>query len=153
MVALSKRSLDNLKGVHPDLVRVVMAAAKASDIDFMVTEGRRSVERQKQLVAKGASQTMNSRHISGHAVDVAPVVAGQPRWDWPLIFKLAESFRRAAIDEKVPVRWGGCWDVRLNNMKGSPERESAGYVGRRKAQKRAAFTDGPHYELPSQIYP
>jgi peptidoglycan L-alanyl-D-glutamate endopeptidase CwlK len=125
-IVLGQRSLSRLEGVHPDLVRVVKKAAALSDLDFTVLEGIRSVERQKQLVAQGASKTMNSRHITGHAVDLAPMIAGEVRWDWPLYHKLAKIVKSAAADEKVPLQWGGDW---------------------------RAFKDGPHWELPWKFYP
>jgi peptidoglycan L-alanyl-D-glutamate endopeptidase CwlK len=125
-IVLGQRSLSRLEGVHPDLVRVVKKAALLSDLDFTVLEGIRSVERQKQLVAQGASKTMNSRHITGHAVDLAPMIAGEVRWDWPLYHKLAKIIKSAAADEKVPLQWGGDW---------------------------RAFKDGPHWELPWKFYP
>ena len=104
-IVLGQRSLSRLEGVHPDLVRVVKKAAALSDLDFTVLEGIRSVERQKQLVSQGASKTMNSRHITGHAVDLAPMIAGEVRWDWPLYHKLAKIVKAAAADEKVPLQW------------------------------------------------
>ena len=125
-IILGQRSLSRLEGVHPDLVRVVKKAAALSDLDFTVLEGIRSVERQKQLVSQGASKTMNSRHITGHAVDLAPMIAGEVRWDWPLYHKLAKVIKAAAADEKVPLQWGGDW---------------------------RAFKDGPHWELPWKFYP
>jgi peptidoglycan L-alanyl-D-glutamate endopeptidase CwlK len=125
-IVLGARSLARLEGVHPDLVRVVKKAAALSDLDFTVLEGIRSVERQKQLVSQGASKTMNSRHITGHAVDLAPMIAGEVRWDWPLYHKLAKIVKSAAADEKVPLQWGGDW---------------------------RAFKDGPHWELPWKFYP
>jgi len=125
-IVLGARSLARLEGVHPDLVRVVKKAAALSDLDFTVLEGLRSVERQKQLVSQGASKTMNSRHITGHAVDLAPMIAGEVRWDWPLYHKLAKIIKAAAADEKVPLQWGGDW---------------------------RAFKDGPHWELPWAFYP
>jgi peptidoglycan L-alanyl-D-glutamate endopeptidase CwlK len=125
-IVLGTRSLSRLEGVHPDLVRVVKKAAAMSDLDFTVLEGLRTVERQKQLVSQGASKTMNSRHITGHAVDLAPMIAGEVRWDWPLYHKLAKIVKSAAADEKVPLQWGGDW---------------------------RAFKDGPHWELPWAFYP
>jgi peptidoglycan L-alanyl-D-glutamate endopeptidase CwlK len=125
-IILGARSLARLEGVHPDLVRIVKKAAALSDLDFTVLEGLRSVERQKQLVSQGASKTMNSRHITGHAVDLAPMIAGEVRWDWPLYHKLAKIVKAAAADEKVPLQWGGDW---------------------------RAFKDGPHWELPWKFYP
>jgi len=125
-IILGQRSLSRLEGVHPDLVRVVKKAAVLSDLDFTVLEGLRAVERQKQLVSHGASKTMNSRHITGHAVDLAPMIGGKIRWDWPLYHKLAKIVKAAAADEKVPLVWGGDW---------------------------RAFKDGPHWELPWKFYP
>ena len=150
---LDARSERALRGVHPDLVRVVRRAASLTSIPFIVTEGLRTLERQKRLVAIGASQTLNSRHLTGHAVDLAPLVDGKPAWDWPLVYKIAEAMRQATRAELVELRWGGAWDRRLNGVNGTPERESAAYVERRRAARRKAFLDGPHYELPAQLYP
>ncbi len=118
---LNDRSEDRLKGVNDDLVRVVRRAAEITDVDFVVTEGLRTKERQAQLVAKGASRTMNSKHIVGRAVDLAAVVDGEVRWDWPLYHKLADIMKRAAAELSVHIAWGGDW---------------------------VTFKDGPHFELP-----
>lgn len=115
-----------LRGVHPDLVKVIRRAIQISKIDFKVLEGVRSVARQRELVKKGASQTMKSRHINGFAVDIAPFVAGQVRWDWPLYFQLAATVKQAAKDVGVTVEWGGDWKT---------------------------FKDGPHWQLPARKYP
>ena len=115
-----------LRGVHPDLVKVVRRAAAISNIDFKVLEGVRSTARQRELVKKGASQTMNSRHLTGHAVDLGVVVGGTIRWDWPLYYKLAEIVKQAAKDVGVPIEWGGDWRT---------------------------FKDGPHWQLPRKKYP
>ena len=122
---LGPRSLLNLRGVHPDLVRVVKRAISISNIDFTVIEGLRSISRQKELFAKGATKTMRSRHIHGFAVDIAPYVAGSIRWDWPLFDKIEEAMKKAAKLENVPVIWGGDWK---------------------------SFKDGPHWELPHAKY-
>lgn len=123
---LSAKSLDRMLGVHPDLVRVVKRAIEVSTVDFTVVEGLRTLERQKELVTAGASQTMNSRHLSGHAVDLAAYVAGEIRWDWPLYHKIAAAMVRAAQELDVPLEWGGDW---------------------------AKFRDGPHFQLPWKDYP
>jgi peptidoglycan L-alanyl-D-glutamate endopeptidase CwlK len=123
---ISKRSLARLEGVHPDLVAVVHAAMARTRVDFMITEGRRSLARQKELVAAGASRTMNSRHLTGHAVDVAALVGGEVRWDWPLYGVVAEAFKAAAVDLKTTIIWGGDWPK---------------------------FRDGPHFELARKAYP
>lgn len=125
-MTLNDRSLKNLNGVNDDLVRVVKRAAEISPLPFVVTEGLRSVERQRVLVDRGASRTMRSRHITGHAVDVAAVIDGEVRWDWPLYAKLAEAMKEAAKELNVPIVWGGDW---------------------------RGFKDGPHFELDRKFYP
>lgn len=122
---LSQRSRDRMKGVHPDLVKVVELAIKKTSVDFIVTEGLRTKERQKQLVAAGASKTMNSRHITGHAVDLAAIVDDTVRWDWPLYAKLAEAMKAAANQLGIKIVWGGDWK---------------------------SFRDGPHFELDRRVY-
>lgn len=129
---LSDRDKQRLQGVHPDLVAVVTKARENSQ--FVVLEGLRTKERQVQLVAKGASTTLNSRHITGHAVDIAPwmddgdgvVENGEIRWDWPLYHPMAAAMKKAAADLKVQIVWGGDWKT---------------------------FKDGPHFELDRKFYP
>lgn len=123
---LGATSLSRLDGVHADLVKVVKRAIEITPIDFTVLEGLRTKERQKQLFANGATKTMNSRHLTGHAVDLAPVIAGAVSWDWPLYHRLAEAVKAAAKEVGVPVSWGGDWRT---------------------------FKDGPHWELPWAQYP
>ena len=125
-IVLGQRSLSRLEGVHPDLVRVVKKAADLSSLDFTVLEGLRTKERQKHLMDLGATKTMNSRHLTGHAVDLAPMVGGTVRWDWPLYHQLAVIVKEAAKAENVPIQWGGDWRT---------------------------FKDGPHWELPWKAYP
>lgn len=125
-ITLGQRSLSRLEGVHPDLVRVVKKAAGMSSLDFTVLEGLRTVARQKQLYDQGATKTMDSRHITGHAVDLAPMIGGTIRWDWPLYDQLADVVKAAAKAENVPIQWGGDWRT---------------------------FKDGPHWELPWKQYP
>lgn len=124
---LSERSERNLVGVHTELVRVVRLAHERSEIEFIVTEGLRSAERQAALVKAGASWTLRSRHLTGHAIDVAAMLGGEVSWDWPLYYKIAEAMRAAAAELKVPIVWGGSWS------------------GKKK--------DGPHYELDRAVYP
>lgn len=125
-IVLGQRSLMRLEGVHPDLVRVVKKAAAMSSLDFTVLEGLRTTARQKQLYGQGATKTMNSRHLTGHAVDLAPMIGGTVRWDWPLYHQLAATVKAAAKAENVPIQWGGDWRT---------------------------FKDGPHWELPWKAYP
>ena len=105
----SSRSEKNLQGVNPDLVKVTRRALEISEVDFGITEGLRSRYRQKQLVTTGKSQTMNSRHLTGHAVDVVAYVGSQVSWEWPLYEKIAAAFRQASRELNIPVEWGGDW--------------------------------------------
>jgi peptidoglycan L-alanyl-D-glutamate endopeptidase CwlK len=126
MSTLNANSLKLLNGVHPDLRKIVIQCAKDSAIEFIVTEGRRSLARQQQLKAAGASQTLKSRHLTGHAVDLAVKVGGKVRWDWPLYSALAKDMKAAAAKVKIPMEWGGDWRT---------------------------LKDGPHYQLPWKEYP
>lgn len=123
---LSKRSIDRLVGVHPALVGVVREAILRTPVDFMVTEGLRTSARQAALVRAGASRTLKSRHLTGHAVDVAAVVDGKVRWDWPLYPRIAEAFKAAAREQGVALVWGGDWP---------------------------RLRDGPHFELDRRVFP
>lgn len=123
---LSSRSRARLVGVHPALIAVVEAAITRTPVDFMITEGLRTAERQAALVKAGASRTTRSRHLTGHAVDVAALVEWQVRWDWPLYGRIAEAFKAAALDLKTPLIWGGDWKT---------------------------LRDGPHFELDRKAFP
>ena len=125
MFRFSARSLRNLTGVHPDLVRVAHRAIELTPTDFLITEGVRTMARQLQLVAAGASRTKNSRHITGHAIDFAPIVGRTVRWDWPLFPPIAAAFKQAAAEKGVAIVWGGDWP---------------------------RFRDGPHIELDRRVY-
>lgn len=150
---LGTASRKELKGVHADLVALVERAIQLSVQDFSVHDGIRTVAEQQALVAAGASQTMESRHITGHAVDLVPYVNGKLRWEWPPIYVIADAMRTAAREKGTPLRWGGAWDIDFAASTDSPEDLVAAYVARRKKQGLRAFIDGPHYELPKGSYP
>lgn len=122
MSKLSKRSRVKLEGVHPDLVRVVERAAEIGP-DFIVTEGLRDLERQRELRRLGKSQTLASRHLTGHAVDIADIKA---RYAIADMNKIAGAMKAASTELGVPICWGGDW-------------------------KR--FKDTPHFELDRKVYP
>lgn len=124
--ALGRGSLAKLTGVHPDLVKVVKRAIETTPVDFQVLEGLRSLARQKQLLAQGATTTLRSRHLTGHAVDIAPLINGKVSWSWPHFYPLAEAIKMAAADVGVSIEWGGDWKT---------------------------FKDGPHWQLPTAKYP
>lgn len=123
---LSERSLKRLEGVHPRLVALVREASALTPVDFMVTEGLRTPERQAALVRAGASRTRKSRHLTGHAVDVVALVDGQVRWDWPLYPRIAAAFKAAAARQGTAIVWGGDW---------------------------SSLRDGPHFELDRKVFP
>jgi peptidoglycan L-alanyl-D-glutamate endopeptidase CwlK len=108
---LSQRSLDRLNGVHPNLVKVVKRAIEISEYDFMVVEGLRTIETQKKYVAEGKSKTMNSYHLTGHAVDLAPLENGTIDWNNKKgqFDAVAKAMKQAAKDLNISVEWGGDW--------------------------------------------
>ena len=124
--ALGKLSLERLEGVHPDLVQVVKRAIQISPVDFMVVDGLRTLEKQKQYVAEGKSTTLNSRHLTGHAVDLAAWVDGDLKWGDPEQDKIAEAMKAAAAELGISVDWGGDW---------------------------TSFIDPPHFQLSWKSYP
>lgn len=150
---LGAKSLKELDGVHPDLVAVVRRAIALTVQDFAVLDGLRSVEEQKRMVASGASQTMDSRHLSGHAVDLVPWVNGKPRWEWGPIYRIADAVRIAARELQVPLRWGAAWDIDFTASQSLPENIVSDYAARRRKAGKKAFLDGPHFELPKALYP
>ena len=120
---LGNRSLQNLSGVHPDLVDVVKRAIQITEQDFTVIEGIRHIDRQRELYRKGATTTLNSRHLTGHAVDIAPWPIS---WDWEHFYPIADAMKQAAEELEVDLEWGGDWK---------------------------SFPDGPHYQLSRKTYP
>ena len=120
---LGNKSRRKLHGVHPDLVAVVKRAIEITEQDFTVLEGLRTAERQQQLYNTGKSKTMNSRHLTGHAVDLAPWPI---TWDWDHFYPIADAVKQAADELDIPIEWGGDWQ---------------------------SFPDGPHFQLPWAEYP
>ena len=116
----SEKSNTKLEGVDERLIRVATLALQLSPVDFGITEGVRTLERQKQLVKAGASRTLRSKHLEGKAIDVVAYLDGEVRWDWPLYEKIAKSFKQAADELGYKVTWGGSW---------------------------ATFKDGPHFQI------
>lgn len=122
---LGKGSEVRLRGVHEDLALVVRRALEISELDFSVTEGMRTLERQRELVASGKSKTLNSRHLTGHAVDLAAIVDGKVSWEWKYYELLANAMKQAATELGVAIEWGGDWET---------------------------FKDGPHFQLSRKEY-
>lgn len=145
---LSKRSLGRLEGVKPELVEVVKTAITLTDVDFGVTQGLRTIEEQKLLVAKGASQTMKSKHITGDAVDVVAYIGPRISWEVSLYDNIANAFRTAAEMHDVSIRWGAAWHINdMRDWDGSMEDAMNAYIDLRRSQGRRPFIDAPHFEL------
>ena len=145
---LSKRSLGRLEGVDERMVRVVKTAITVSKIDFGVICGLRTVEEQRELVAKGASQTMKSKHIDGLAVDLMAYIGGRASWELNLYDDIADAMKIAADEENVQIRWGAAWHI--NDMRewvSSMQDAMNEYIDLRRSQGRRPFIDGPHFEL------
>ena len=144
---LSMKSLSRLQGVKPELVAVVKRAIELTTQDFAVLEGLRSKATQAAYVAKGTSQTMNSYHLTGHAVDLVPYVNGAISWDWKYFYPIAKAMKAAAKELGVKLEWGGAWGKDMQTYD-DPQKASADYVASRKRIGKNAFIDGPHFQIP-----
>lgn len=120
------RSLKRLEQAHPDLIKLMTEAAKQCPVDIEISEVLRTKARQAELMKAGASQTMRSRHLTGHAADIYCTVGGKVRWDWPLYSKAAVHIKAVAKKLGIAIVWGGDWK---------------------------SLRDGPHFELDRKIYP
>jgi peptidoglycan LD-endopeptidase CwlK len=149
-----------LQEVHADL-RAVIEETAATKLPFQwrIGEALRTQKRQQQLFDAGASQTLNSRHLTGHAVDLVAVVGGKASWDWSLYFALADAVIAASQKLSIPLVWGGCWDKETSSMNLSAQEESQLYVNRARAKLpshnkgKPIFIDGPHFQLPWRTHP
>ena len=145
---LSQRSLDRLEGVEDSLVVVVKRAIQLTKVDFGVSEGLRSVPRQMELVARGASKTMKSKHIDGLAVDLVAYISGRMSWELNLYDDIADAMAAAAKEHGVTVRWGGAWHIDdIGTWQGKMEDAMTTYIDLRRSQGQRPFIDGPHFEL------
>lgn len=162
MFKLGAKSLANLNGVHPALVAVVKRAIEISAQDFTVFEGLRTLERQKKLVASGASKTLNSMHIAGkdrlrpenagafgHAVDLVPWIDGQARWEWGAIYPIAVAMRAAAVEQGVAdkLNWGGVWDRWMSELQPSGAGIKLAVEQYTVRHPGPDFLDGPHFQI------
>jgi peptidoglycan L-alanyl-D-glutamate endopeptidase CwlK len=145
---LSNNSVNKLKGVDPALVSVVERAIEISITDFGVTEGLRSVATQKKYVAQGKSQTMQSKHIEGKAVDLVAYVGSKISWELNLYDNIADAMKQAANEKGVKLRWGAAWHIDdIASYGGTMEQAMNEYIDLRRSQGKRPFIDGPHFEL------
>lgn len=145
---LSKRSLARLEGVDERMIRVVKTAITFTTVDFGVIQGLRTIEEQRELVAKGASQTMKSKHLDGLAVDLMAYVGSRGSWELSLYDNIADAMKLAAIEEDVAIRWGAAWQIPdIREWDGTMQDAMDNYIDLRRSQGRRPFIDGPHFEL------
>jgi len=134
--SFTESSEKNFANVHPDLVKLARKALELSPVNFGVSEGARSVDRQRYLLGQRATQTLDSRHIPAepmgggnnlsHAIDIFPFVGGEARYDGRLFAEIKEAWDQASVLLKIPFEWGGDWKD---------------------------FHDAPHFQLPVKEYP
>ena len=147
---LSQRSLGRLDGVNNKLHSVVTTAIGLTNVDFGVTCGLRTEKEQEDLVARGASQTMKSKHLTGDAVDVVAYIGSRISWDLNLYDDIADAFKEASVREGVGIRWGASWHIPdLRDWEGTAEEAMMAYIDLRRSQGRRPFIDAPHFELAS----
>ena len=145
---LGKRSLSRLEGVNEELVTVVKYAIGVTKQDFSVICGLRTIEEQRELVAKGASKTMKSKHIGGHAVDLMAYIGSRGSWELNLYDDLANAMKEGAEAAGIGVRWGAAWHIPdIREWDGTMEEAMNAYVDLRRSQGKRPFIDGPHFEL------
>lgn len=148
MFTLSDRSKSRLEGLEPKLIAVTELAIDYTKIDFGVTCGLRTVAEQQELVDSGASQTMNSKHITGHAVDVVAYVGPRITWELNVYDDIAEAFKTAAMELDVTLRWGAAWHIAdIREWGGTMEDAMNSYTDLRRRQGKRPFIDAPHFEL------
>ena len=147
---LSQRSLGRLDGVNNKLHSVVTTAIGLTNVDFGVTCGLRTEKEQEDLVARGASITMKSKHLTGDAVDVVAYIGSRISWELNLYDDIADAFKEASVREGVGIRWGASWHIPdLRDWEGTAEEAMMAYIDLRRSQGRRPFIDAPHFELAS----
>lgn len=120
MFSFSKASLDKMNGVNPKLVNLMKEAIKNSPYDFGITEGIRTLKRQKELLAQGKTKTLKSYHLVGKAVDIKVYVNGEVTWDFKYYKEVANHIKEVAKKLGYVITWGGDWKT---------------------------FKDGPHFQI------
>lgn len=148
MFKLSNISKERLEGIKPELRAVVERAIEITEVDFGVTQGLRTIEEQEALVARGASKTMKSKHLTGDAVDLAAYVGSRVSWEIKLYDDIADAMKQAAIELNTPIRWGAAWTVAdITKWEGTMEEAMNAYVDWRRKEGKRPFIDAPHFEL------
>ncbi|HHT0056902.1 TPA: M15 family metallopeptidase [Klebsiella michiganensis] len=99
-----------IREVHPKLRGLMNEAIRRSGVRFIITEGLRTKKRQLELLAQGKSLTQNSRHLTGHAVDVAILHNNKVTWEFKYYKALASCIKSIASEMKIDIVWGGDWE-------------------------------------------
>ena len=146
-MTLSEKSIKELSGVNGSLVSVVLLAAEITKQPFIVHDGIRTLDEQKEFLRKGTTKTLESKHLVGLAVDLVPVNRGRPIWDVPLCSIVAMAMKEAAKQKNVEIRWGAVWDRKMSELTSDLEKEIVDYICRRKQKNKKHFIDAPHFEL------
>jgi|TARA_Y100000114_G_scaffold137849_1_gene140420 peptidoglycan L-alanyl-D-glutamate endopeptidase CwlK len=148
MFMLSARSNERLEGVNSLLVKVVKKAITVTTVDFGVICGRRTLEEQQSLFAKGATKTMKSKHLEGKAVDLMAYIDGRASWEINVYDEVADAMAEAARECNAAVRWGGAWTTaNIAAWEGTMEEAMMNYIDIRRGEGKRPFIDGPHFEL------
>jgi len=145
---LGKTSKSRLEGIDGRLIRGVGYAINITKVDLFVVEGMRDIAQQEWNVASGASQTMDSKHLIGEAVDIAAYVDRKAVWEGHSMFTVCEAMRRGFQHQGTAVRWGGAWHIPdITKYEGTLEEAHTEYIALRKSQNKKPFIDLPHWEL------
>jgi peptidoglycan L-alanyl-D-glutamate endopeptidase CwlK len=148
MFKLGTTSKSRLEGLDGRLIRGVSYAINITKVDLFVVEGIRGLEQQKWNVASGVSQTMDSKHLTGDAVDIAAYVGREAVWEGPDMFVVGEAMRKGFQHQGTSVRWGGAWHIPdITKYEGTLEEANEEYIALRKSQGKKPFIDLPHWEL------
>lgn len=145
---LSQKSLNKLIGVKRPLVDIVKRAIEITTIDFSVTCGLRTEQEQQDLFDLGKTWTLDSKHLTGDAVDIAALVDGDVNWDIRYYCQVADAFCCAAKELNTSIRWGGAWSINdITLHSGDMKSAMNKYIRARQKQGVAPTVDGPHFEL------
>lgn len=106
---LPAASEKELAGVNVRLADFIRQLSIICPHPFVVTEGVRTKQRQRELVKSGASKTLNSPHLVGRAVDIAPQVSGGISWEWKHFTPIIECAKAHAVATGLPLTFGYDW--------------------------------------------
>ena len=151
-MGLNQTSLNRLKGVHPKLISVVNRAVEICSVPLLVAEGVRTLEKQKEYFTQGKSQTLNSRHLTGHAVDMYALLNNQLDFNDASVLKVADAMIKAARELNVNMTWGSAWKQNILGNTKTAYQLREDYKAMRKSLNAKPFLDNPHFEIDPNVY-